>query len=110
MGYGGPTFESSRTGRKTSQQVFGRGDTFLPSNSPRRTITKARTCCEEMGMHNDWSGCTTHTKMSYHGKGNRYIETTWSLPIFTMTYECGIGMSAGGFKKIGVLMIWCVSI
>ena len=31
--------------------------------------------------------------------GYRYSEATRSIPITTMTNECGIGMSAGGFEN-----------
>ena len=50
-------------------------------------------------MHNNWSGSTTHTITSYHVEGHRFISGDTDLPILTMTYECGIGMSAGGFKN-----------
>ena len=91
MGYGGPTVESSRARWESTQEVLGRGDNFLPFNPPRRIIAHAWTCCEELGMHKDWSCCTTCTKESYHVKGFGYSEATWSLPINTMTDECGIG-------------------
>ena len=41
----------------------------------------------------------THTITSYHVKCHRFIIRDTDLPISTMTDECGIGMSAGGFEN-----------
>ena len=49
-------------------------------------------------MHNDWSGRTTHIITSYHVEGHRYISGDL-VPRSTMTDECVIGMSAGGFEN-----------
>ena len=99
VGYGGPTVESSRTGRKSTQQVFGRG---VP---PCLRIHHGEALLKLRPVVKSW-GCTTvgvvaplAPKSYIMSKGYRYNEAVQSLPITTMTNECGIGYVSRWLQK-----------